>query len=92
MIIFSNLIVAPTVISLVDCNHEISVLLDMNEEEEKGKGKESTKDLEIKIQQTEHNCSFLLREIQKNKNLRFLSKNYISKYPKIFTPPPEFIS
>jgi hypothetical protein len=90
MIIFSNLIIAPTIISFVDDTHEIAAFLDMNEEEEKGK--ESAKDLEIKIQPTENNCSFLLKEFQKNRNLTFLSKNYVSKYPKIFTPPPKLIS
>jgi hypothetical protein len=89
MIIFLNLIIAPTIISIIDDTHEVSAFIDLNEEEEKGK--ESAKDLDVKIQPSENNSSFMLKEIQNKKNLIFLTKNYISKYPKIFTPPPKLV-
>ena len=92
-LLFSTLLITPTVISLVDDNQDIAFLLEINEEEEsKGKeGKESAKELEVKIHPTEHSSTFFLNGIQKKKNVRFNSKNYVSQYAKILTPPPELV-
>lgn len=62
----------------------------MNEEEE-NKGKEASKNLEVKINSTEQFSSLFLNRIQKKKNVSFQSKTYISEYPKNTTPPPEFL-
>lgn len=90
-LLFSVLLITPTVISLIDDNQEIAYLIEINEEED-NKGKESANDLEFKIHPTENSSAFVLNGIQKRKNVRFLSKNYTSQYPKITTPPPEFLS
>jgi SUMO ligase MMS21 Smc5/6 complex component len=89
ILLFSILLITPAVISFVDDTQDIAFLLEMNEEEE-NKGKESAKDLEIKLHQTENFSTFILNEIQKNKNVSFRSKNYTTEYPKITTPPPKF--
>ena len=47
-ILFSILIVAPTILSFVDANKNVAFFLEINEEEE-NKGKEAAKDLKIKI-------------------------------------------
>ena len=90
-LLFSVLLITPTVISLVDDSQDVAFLLDINEEEE-NKGKEVSKDLEIKIHPTENLDVSLLDEIQKTKNVSFCSKEYTSEYPKNTTPPPEFLS
>lgn len=96
-LLFSTLIITPTVISLVDDTANIAFLLDINEEEEnKGKegkeGKESAKELEIKIDPTDHFNDFTINGIQKKKNVSFKSTNYTSEYPKNTTPPPKSLS
>ncbi|MEO9572273.1 MAG: hypothetical protein ABJH82_10300 [Polaribacter sp.] len=93
-LLFSVLLITPTVISFIDNNQDIAYLIEINEEEDsKGKeGKESANDLEIKIHPTENSSAFVLNGIQKRKNVRFLSKNYTSQYPNITTPPPKFLS
>ena len=90
-LVFTILIVAPTVFSLLDDKENVAFFLEINEEEEENKGKESTKDLEIKIYPSDNFSSLFLKGIQKNKNVSFTSKNYTSEYPKITTPPPEFL-
>jgi SUMO ligase MMS21 Smc5/6 complex component len=90
-LLFSILLITPSVISLIDDGQHIAFFLDMNEEEE-NKGKETSKDLEVKIHPTESFHTLLLDGIQKKKNVRFQSKNYISEYPKKTTPPPELLS
>ncbi|KGL59994.1 hypothetical protein SAMN04487762_0263 [Polaribacter sp. Hel1_33_78] len=90
IILFSILIVAPTILSFVDANKNVAFFLEINEEEE-NKGKEAAKDLKIKIYPSDNCSSLFLKGIQKKKNISFTSKNYISEYPKITTPPPEFL-
>jgi len=90
-LLFSFLLITPTVISLIDDTQDIAFFLDINEEEE-NKGKGAAKDLKIKIHATENFCNLLLIGIQKKKNVRFQSKNYLSEYPKKTTPPPELLS
>lgn len=86
-LIFSILLIAPTVISVVDDSINLSLLLNnMNEEEE---GNNSVKEIKLKITSDNENSFFVLNKIQKKKNISFQSKNYISEYPKITTPPPK---
>ncbi|MCH3881610.1 MULTISPECIES: hypothetical protein [Tenacibaculum] len=87
LLLFTSLIVAPTIISLVDNTQDITILLNLNEEEE-NTGKVSLKDIKLKVNSTPSN-SFLFNRIQKKKNVRFTTKNYVSEYPKLDTPPPE---
>ena len=88
-LLFSLLLITPTVISLVDDSQDLAFFLDMNEEEE-NKGKEAAKDLEIKIYSSENFVTLFLNGIQKKKNVRFQSKNYTSEYQRNTIPPPEF--
>jgi hypothetical protein len=91
-ILFMILLTAPTVITLTDASQDIAFFFDINEEEEENKGKEEPKvDSKLKIYPTTFAASFLSSHIQITKNIRFLSKNYISQTPKITTPPPEFV-
>ena len=89
-LLFSISLITPTVITFVDDTQDIAFFLDMNEEEEK-KGKESSKDLEIKITYDDANIYFLLKGIQKRKNLAFKAKKYASQFLKIDTPPPKLV-
>ncbi len=90
-LLLSVALITPTVISLIDDSQDVALFIDMTEEEE-NKGKDTSKDLEIKITPTEQFAISLLNGIQKKKNVSFLSKTYTSVYPKNTTPPPEFLS
>jgi hypothetical protein len=90
--LFSILLITPSVISLIDDEQYIAFFLDMNEEEEESKGKETPKDLKIKIHPTGYFGALLLDRIQKKRNIRFQSKNYTSEYPKKTIRPPQFLS
>ncbi|WP_068447653.1 hypothetical protein [Polaribacter atrinae] len=87
IVIFSSLFIAPTVISLIDSTQDVTVYLNMSEEEE-NHGKNTLKEVKI-ISYSDVAISF--RKNQKRKNVRFMSKDYISEYPKIATPPPKFV-
>ena len=91
VLVFSVSLITPVVISLFDDAQDVAFFLDMNEEEE-NKGKEASKNLEVKINTTEQFSSLFLNRIQKKKNVSFQSKTYTSEYPKNTTPPPEFLS
>lgn len=90
VLVFSVSLITPVVISLFDDAQDVAFFLDMNEEEE-NKGKEASKNLEVKINPTEQFSSLFLNRIQKKKNVSFQSKTYTSEYPKNTTPPPEFL-
>ncbi|WP_246034805.1 hypothetical protein [Polaribacter aestuariivivens] len=91
-IIFISLLVTPTVISLTDATQDISYFLNFNEEEEEQKGNEESKvDLEVKIHHSFYLSGILSNVSSVIKDIRFHSKNYISEYSKITTPPPKFI-
>jgi len=91
-VLFMSLLAAPTVITLTDASQDIAFFFDINEEEEENKGKEESKvDSKLKIYPSPFTASFLSSHIQITKNVRFLSKNYVSQTPKITTPPPEFV-
>jgi hypothetical protein len=91
-ILFLSVLVAPSILSLNGASIDIALFLDINEEEEENKGKEESKvDSKLKIYPTPFAASFLSSNFQITKNIRFLSKNYASRTPKIATPPPKFI-
>lgn len=86
-LLFSILLIAPTVISVVDNTINLSLLVNMNEEEE---GNNSIKEIKEKITSENENYYLVLHKIQKIKIISFQSKNYISEYPKNTTPPPKY--
>lgn len=86
--LFTVVLVAPTVISLVDDVQEVSIFVDVNEEEENKEGKESKTNGEIKLFASIQNDTSSLQSIQDLKNIRFRSKIYFSEYANIDTPPP----
>jgi|TARA_Y100000766_G_C18620514_1_gene465887 hypothetical protein len=88
-LIFSTLLIAPTVVSVVDDSINLSFLLNMNEEEE---GNSSVQEIKLKITSENENSFLVLSRIQKKKNISYQSKNYFSEYPKITTPPPKDLS
>lgn len=89
-LLFSVIIITPTVITLIDDTCDVAFFIDLNEEEEKN-GKEAPKDLEIKIYPSENFSLMVINQLQKKKNVSFNSKNYTSQYPKVTTPPPQFL-
>ena len=86
-ILFVGFIAAPTIISLVNENQDVSFFLSLNEEEENNVKKNFK---EVKIYPTSYSTTFF-KSIQKRKNIRFTSKNYVCEFPKILTPPPELV-
>ncbi|WP_273694659.1 hypothetical protein [Tenacibaculum sp.] len=88
-VLFAGIIVTPSIIALVDKDQDITIFLNLSEEEENTK---HVKVAELKAHPNEDYTSFLYKKIQKKKNVSFLSKNYVSQYPKILTPPPEFFT
>lgn len=78
---------APTVITLVDDEINLTFLLNMNEEEENN----SIKEIKVKIISENHSFLLGLDDLQQRKNVSFQFKNYISRYTKILTPPPEIV-
>ncbi|WP_428741485.1 hypothetical protein [Tenacibaculum sp.] len=91
IILFAGIIIAPTVVTFVDKDQDLTIFLSLNEEEENTK---SLKGMEMTIhpQESNNNTTFTHYKIQKRENVRFQSKKYISQYPKILTPPPEFFT
>ncbi|MDE1205237.1 hypothetical protein [Tenacibaculum larymnensis] len=89
IVLFAGIIVTPSVITLVDKDQDITIFLNLSEEEENTK---HVKVAELKAHPNEDYTSFLYKKIQKKKNVSFQSKNYVSQYPKILTPPPEFFT
>ncbi|QTE21463.1 hypothetical protein [Polaribacter cellanae] len=91
-IVFASLIVTPTVISLMDASQDISYFLNFNEEEEENKGKKESKvDSKLKIHSSNFLGFILSDKFQISKNIRFYSKNYVSEFSKVTTPPPKFV-
>jgi hypothetical protein len=83
-------IVTPTYISLTEGSCDITAITDLGEEEE-NKGKESVKDLEVKIYYLDNSESLYI-SLEKKKRMSFYSKNYTSHYKKLISPPPEQLS
>lgn len=86
LIILSS-IITPTYIHFSDINFEITEAVDHAEEEE-NKGKETVKDLELKIYYSESNET-LYTGLQKKLRMSFYSKNYFFILNKLNNPPPE---
>lgn len=80
-------IVAPTCLNLADGGIEITEIVDFGEEEE-NKGKESVKDLEVKIYYSDNSESLFIG-LEKKKRRSFYSKNYSFQLNKLSSPPPE---
>ena len=79
-------IVSPTFINLHEFNVEITEIVDYGEEE--NKGNESLKDLEVKIYFIDDKGGSVL-DLEKNKRIRFLSRNYTFSLTELNSPPPE---
>ena len=63
-------------------------------EEEESNGNESSEsklDTDLKLHQFYSTNTFLENTTSNKKDIRFYCENYISKYPKIKTPPPKNI-
>ncbi|MGB0891861.1 MAG: hypothetical protein ACPGUU_05875 [Flavobacteriaceae bacterium] len=86
-ILFSILLITPTVITFIDSTQDVAIFLNINEEEE---NKKNNTIKEVKIYATS-NLSMFFKINQKRKNVVFISKNYTSLHPKNTTPPPEFV-
>lgn len=87
------MVITPTLILLSNPSQDIAFFIDINdEEEEENKGKEESKvDSKLKIYPPNFISSILFRDFENKKNMRLSSKNYISKFPKVSTPPPKMI-
>lgn len=91
-ILFISLLITPSLILISNPSQDIAFLIDMNEEEEENKGKEESKvDSKLKIYSPNFISSVLFNGFENKKYIRFNSKNYISKHPKVSTPPPKRI-
>ena len=94
-ILFTILLVTPTIISLLDDTQEVSVFFDLNEEEENNEGKEgkegkeSKKGTDLKLFASTQGLCGSLNSLQEKKNIRFRSKYYFLESSKIDTPPPK---
>ncbi|MDG1422258.1 MAG: hypothetical protein P8M14_00630 [Flavobacteriaceae bacterium] len=86
-LIITASIVAPTFVNLSESTMEITEIVDFGEEEE-NKGKESIKDLEVKIYYSTDKESVFL-SLEHKKRIRYCSKNYTFKFAKLNSPPPE---
>lgn len=80
-------IVMPTYIHFSDINFEITEVVEHAEEED-NKGKESVKDLELKIFYSEINEA-LYTGLQNKLRTSFYSKDYFFILNKLNNPPPE---
>ncbi|MDB2419725.1 hypothetical protein N9W35_02095 [Flavobacteriaceae bacterium] len=85
-LIITASIVTPTFINLSESTIEITEIVDFGEEEEKGK--ESIKDLEVKIYYSIDKEGVFL-SLEHKKRIRYCSKNYTFNLTKLNSPPPE---
>ena len=85
-LIITASIVTPTFINLSESTIEITEIVDFGEEEEKGK--ESIKDLEVKIYYSIDKDGVFL-SLEHKKRIRYCSKNYTFNLTKLNSPPPE---
>ena len=85
-------VVTPSMVTILNIDCDITILVDSSEEEEKeGKeGKESSKDKDIKIlQNIDHSLNSFISNLVFNQ--RFYSNKYTSNYLELISPPPEYI-
>ena len=86
--IFTLFIVSPTVLSVVEKNFDISVLIDISEEENNQKEGSKTFDLEF----SENNTSLsIFNTLGKNNLFDYNLKNYLDISLENTSPPPEFL-
>jgi len=83
--IFTLLIVAPTLISMVEDSFDISIIIDMGEEESKEK---ETKKLEIELTMSKFSDLELMASEERSRAEHY-SRSYSSFYLKLHSPPPE---
>lgn len=88
-IFFGCILTAPTVLSLLNEDQDISIFLSLNEEEEENLEIKTCGKITIATNTYTH---VFFKKIQKIKNIRFTSKKYTVFFPKTVTPPPEFLS
>jgi len=81
---------SPSVVTLLDLDCDISILIDSSEEEEKEgkKGEESSKHKDVKILQVFKSDIDLL-DVYTSTSLEFYSNTYTSNYLDLISPPPE---
>ncbi len=77
---------APTILSFIDGNSEICLLIDMGEEE--SKEKEASKDAETKIVHLS-NTNLSLYGLGLSDAMGYYLKNYSKPYLNLVSPPPE---
>lgn len=85
--LFVCVITTPTIISLLDINQNISLFSNLSEEEDCS---EIEVFKNIKIYPNSFSKTFFIKALE-TASVRFTSKKYTSLFPKIFTPPPEFV-
>ena len=90
-VLFVFIAAAPSVISILKMDCDISMVIDLNEEEEKKEGKEPLNDIEIEVI---HQLSLDLhfKDRLNFPVLEFYSNSYASNDIELISPPPEQIS
>jgi len=87
--LFMAMIIMPSVVTLLDLDYDLTIMVDANEEEEK-EGKESAKDKEIKIIQVIKN-GLNTSHSSLSAITRFYSNSYTSNYLELISPPPDLL-
>ncbi len=90
-VLFLGLVLAPGCMHLFDSEHEITIFIDLNEEEEK-KGSECVEDIEFRIAEMAYKNTLTYQD--RNKPDAEYSRWMISlHFSEIISPPPElFVS
>lgn len=86
--IFTLFIVSPTIVSVVEKNFDISILFNMNEEE--NNQKEISKVFDLKSSETKASLS-VFNILHTSSLFDFYSKKYASISQENYSPPPELI-
>ncbi|WP_299891459.1 hypothetical protein [uncultured Lacinutrix sp.] len=82
-------IVAPSVLLLADDTLDVSLILDLSEEEEE-KGQDKNKRLEFFVTEDLCDSEFFIAS-EKEDNLQYAYKKYTKPHLNLISPPPEFI-
>lgn len=85
-VLFLGIILAPTIIVLMDDSIDISIVFSTSKEEEKEKEKDLN--IEVFVSKTKTNESYLFFESSEN-NLGYFNKKYTKPHLNIISPPPE---
>lgn len=85
--VFGSFIISPTIISIVEKNFDVSILFNINEEE--NNQKETSKTFDLKLSDSNTALS-LFNAFSKSNLLGFYSKKYASISQENNSPPPEF--